>query len=173
MANTNEARNIIISDVILFWPKLGKPIENQFSGDEQWEVQIRVPEERKAELEALGKIREHDDGTVSFNTRKKSIKADGSPALPVAVVDKAKNPVDPKSIGNGTKANVMLMLRDFVITNPKNGKVTKEGTSVMLNKIQVTELVKYEAKANGNFTDFDYDEDAPKTSKPMAEDADF
>jgi len=77
---SNQPTNAILKDVTLFWAKLDpkKPVDN-FAGDaQQWEIQVRVPKKRKAELEQYGKIKEQDDGSVSFNFRKKSTKADGS-----------------------------------------------------------------------------------------------
>jgi len=161
MANT-EPRNVILKNVTLFWAKLDKPVDNYAGDAQQWEIQVRVPKKRKAELEEFGKVKEQDDGTVSFNFRKKSTKADGSPAVKVRVVDGAKEALDPKTIGNGSVGNIMLMLKDYEIKHPKTGKVTKSGTSSMLSAVQVTELKEYERKESGDFVDFDMEEnDAP------------
>ena len=58
------------------------------------------------------------------------------------MVDARKEPLDSKLIGNGSTGNVMLMLKDYQIKGP-SGKVTKEGTSVMLTAVQVTDLIEY------------------------------
>jgi hypothetical protein len=167
MSNQFEPRNVILKNVTLFWAKLDKPVDN-FAGDaQQWEIQVRVPKKRKAELEEFGKIKEQDDGTVSINFRKKSEKADGSPAAKVRVVDSAKEPMDSKSIGNGSTGNVMLMLKDYEIKHPKTGKVTKSGTQTMLTAVQVTNLVIFEKSGGENFTDFDM-EDSPAPAKKAA-----
>jgi len=161
-APMNEPRNVILKNITLFWVKLDKPVDNYAGDAQQWEVQARVPAKRRSELEIYGKVKEQDDGTVSINFRKKSEKADGSPAQKVRCVDLSKQSIDPKTVGNGSVGNVMLMLKDYEIKHPKTGKVTKSGTSAMLSAIQVTDLVEYVAKASANFVDFD-DEDEPST----------
>jgi len=84
--NMNEPRNEILKNVTFFWVKCDKPVDN-YAGDAlQWEVQARVPKARRAELEVYGKVKEQDDGTVSYNFTKKAFKADGSPSVKVRVV---------------------------------------------------------------------------------------
>jgi hypothetical protein len=146
-----EQTVVIVKDVALFWPKLAKPVDA--FGTERYELQIRAPKKRAKELEQFGKIKVQDDGTVSVNLKKKATLADGSPAKKVTVVDKAGDAVNPMIIGNGTKGNVKLMLRDYEIKNAK-GAVTKKGTSVMLIAVQITELVEFESKGG---VDFDYE----------------
>jgi len=156
-----EGRNEILKNVELHWAKLDKPVAP--FGVEQYEISVQVPKARAAELEAYGKVKEVKDkndkptGKVSINFKKKAQKKDGTDATKVRVVDTSKQPLDPKLIGNGSTGNVMLFLKDYQIKTPK-GVVTKEGTSVMLTAVQVTNLVKYEAK-NSNFVDFDDDGD--------------
>lgn len=156
MANVGTGRNVIINNVILFWPKLARAVENQFNGEMQYEVQGRVPKKRRAEFEEFGKVKEQDDGTVSFNFKKKAVKSDGTPAAKVSVVDEDGDEVNPMSIGNGTKANIRLLLNDYEIKNPKTGKVTKSGTSAMITAVQVTDLVVYEGGNSEGFVDFEY-----------------
>lgn len=156
MANTTaEATNVIVKDLEFYWAKLGKPVDP--FGTLQWELQCRFGKSRVDEMEAYGKVKsvEGEKGKFSVNLKKKALKADGSPAQPIEVVDKKGNLIDPRTIGNGSKGNVKLMLRDYEIKGP-NGKVTKRGTQVMLTKVQITELVKYEPKGQG--ADFDYDD---------------
>jgi hypothetical protein len=154
MANTTEAQNVIVKDLEFFWAKLGKPVDP--FGTLQWEMQVRFPKKREEEMEAYGKVKPVDGekGKLSVNLRKKALKADGSPAQQIEVVDTKGELIDPRTIGNGSKGNVKLMLRDYEVKGP-NGKVTKRGTQVMLTKVQVTELVKYEPKSTN---DFDYDD---------------
>lgn len=164
----NEPRNAIVKNVTFFWAKLDKPVDN-YAGDAlQWEVQVRVPKARREELEVYGKVKDQDDGTVSYNFQKKAFKADGSPAARVRVVDAAKEELtDRNSIGNGSKGNIILMLKDYEIKNPKTGKVTKSGTSNMLTAVQITDLKIYERTNSGSFTDFD-DETAEEKPKAKA-----
>jgi len=156
MANiNNEATNAIIKNVELFWVKCNpsKPVAP--FGEEQWEVQLRFPKKRVAEMEQYGKVKETDTkGVFQLNLKKKAIKKDGSPAQPIKVVGAtAGSVVDPTIIGNGSTGNVKVMLKDYQIKGP-NGKVTKEGTQVTLQAIQVTNLIKYEPKGGDDF-DFD------------------
>jgi hypothetical protein len=163
----NEVRNVILKNVSLHWAKLNpeKPVSP--FGTEQWELTVQVDKKRSKELEQFGKIKDgFDKGTVAIGLRKKAQKKDGSPAAPVRVVDAAKQPLDPKVIGNGSVGNVMLMLKDYEIKAP-NGKVTKSGTTVTLTAVQVTDLVKYVPK-NSNFVDFD--EEGEGASNEVAED---
>ena len=156
-AKDQNGRNEILSNVELHWCKLDKPVSP--FGTEQYEISVQVPKKRASELEAYGKVKAvkdkdgKDTGKVSINLKKKALKKDGTDAAKVRVVDTKKNPIDPKTIGNGSKGNVMLFLQDYQIKAP-NGKVTKEGTSVMLVAVQVTDLVRYERKSE-NFVDFD------------------
>ena len=152
--NNNEVRNVILSNVDLYWAKLNpeKPVEP--FGTLQWELTVQADKKRSKELEQYGKIKDgFEKGTVAIGLKKKALKKDGSAAAPVRVVDASKQPLDPKLIGNGSKGNVILMLKDYEIKAP-NGKVTKSGTTVTLTAVQVTDLVKYVPK-NSNFVDFD------------------
>jgi hypothetical protein len=170
--NNTEGRNEIINNVELHWVKLDKPVAP--FGVEQYEISIQVPKARAAELEAYGKTKPvkdrdgKDTGKVSINLKKKAQKKDGTDATKVRVVDMSKQPLDPKTIGNGSFGNVMVFLKDYQIKTPK-GVVTKEGTSVMLTAVQVSNLVKYEPK-NSNFVDFDDDGGAPSAAH---QDSDF
>lgn len=170
----NEATNVIINDVEFHWVKIAKPATSYDGSYEQWEVQVQVPKKRAKELEVYGKIKEQPGNKVSINFRKKTLKADGSPAQKVRCVDGSKDDLDPTIIGNGSKGNVLLMLKDYEIKNPKTGKVTKSGTSATLIAIQVTDLIVYE-KTGGNFTDFDEvpNKGAPNKKSKQVEDDDI
>ncbi len=150
----NEVRNVILKGVDLYWAKLNpeKPVSP--FGTDQWEITVQAAKSRSKELSEFGKVKDgFEKGTVAINLKKKAEKKDGTPAAPVRVVDNMKQPLDPKTIGNGSTGNVMLMLKDYEIKAP-NGKVTKSGTAVTLVAVQVTNLVKYEAKST-KFVDFD------------------
>ena len=175
MANiNNEATNVVIKDVIFYWAKLGNPVSP--FGQSQWELQIRFTKKRVKEMEQYGKVKETDEaGIFSINLKKKAELKDGSPAKPVKVVGTRKDEeIDPRTIGNGSKGNVKVMLKDYQIKGP-NGRVTKEGTQVMLIAVQVTDLIVYEPKNGGDDFDYDSDEDeAPtprKAGKPSAKKA--
>jgi hypothetical protein len=152
MANENNTRNLLIKDVEFWWVKLDKAVAP--FGVDQYEIQIRFPKKRKDEFEGLGKMNEQENNMLAISLKKKAFKADGTEAKKVEVVDIHKNPMSAKSIGNGSKGNIILMLRDYQIKAP-NGKVTKEGTTAMPTKVQITELIKYESKESVDFDDYD------------------
>ena len=162
----DKTTNLIIKNVEFYWAKLGKPVENQFSGDMQWELQIRVPASRAKDLEPLGTVKHpivdgKENTKVSYvNTRKKSVRVDGTPAQPVRVVDAAKNEIDGSTIGNGSKGHVIVMQKPFEIKNPKTGKVTKSGIATSLSAVQVLELVEYKGSSNKITDMFDVEGDA-------------
>lgn len=150
--NQTEGSNVIIRDVKLYWAKLDKPVDP--FGTLQWELTVQVPKKREAEIASLGKVKEgFEKGTVAVALKKKALKADGTEAAKVGVVDANKQPLDSKLIGNGSTGNIIVFQRPYEIKAP-NGKVTKSGTTTMLIKVQVTNLVKYERKSD-NFVDFD------------------
>lgn len=175
MSNKSESttRNVILKDVVLYWVKCDpkNPVDTPF-GETQWEVQVRVPLKRKGELEEYSnrvQVCADDKKMVQCNFRKKAFKKDGDPAQPVAIVGTLKGQTyESRIVGNGSKGNVMLMLRDYELKGPK-GNVTKSGTTVSLAKIQVTELLKYEPKGS----DFDYDGEAETDSGSPNGDKDF
>lgn len=161
MSQNNEARNVVIKDLQLYWAKLDKPVEP--FGTLQWEISVRFPKKRVKEMEQYGKVKATDEaGIFSVNLKKKAEKKDGSPAMKVKLVDRKGEAVDPTILGNGSTGNVKVMLRDYQIKGP-NGRVTKEGTQVMLIAVQVTDLVRYEPKNVGD--DFDYEEDDSDTEE--------
>lgn len=154
--NQTEGFNTIVRDVQLYWAKLDKPVDP--FGTLQWELTIQVPKKRESEIASFGKVKEgFDKGTVAVALKKKALKADGTEAAKVGVVDANKQPFDSKLIGNGSTGNIIVFQRPYEIKAP-NGKVTKSGTSTMLTKVQVTNLVKYERKSD-NFVDFDTESD--------------
>jgi hypothetical protein len=165
--NTTQVTNVIIRDLEFFWVKLDKPVEP--FGTLQYEMQVQFPKSRVDEMSAFGKVKEVTDkdgkttGKYSLNLKKKALKADGSDAAKVVVVDAFKNPMDSKTIGNGSVGNVLLMCKPYELKAP-NGKVTKSGTTAMLTKVQVTKLVKFEAKGSDNFVDFDTEGDVTATT---------
>ncbi len=153
MANQGETRNAIVKNVQLYWMNnLAKP-SSPF-GEEIYDLQVRVPKKRANELAEFGKVREID-GMAVINVRKKAFKADGTPSKKPTVVDGSKEPIDPRTVGNGSVGNIRLRLNDYQILHPKTGKVTKEGTKVNLEGVQVTKLIVFTPTGNGDFNDFD------------------
>ena len=170
--NPNNTRNVILKDVEIWWAKLNpsKPVSP--FGEEQWECQVRVPKKRKDELAELDfsqkqdrvQVVKDDSTKVGMNFRKKAQKKDGSPAMPIKVVSTHKDEdgepiqIDPRTIGNGSKGNVKLMLRDWEMRG-------RSGTVVTLQAIQLTDHKVYEPRTGEDF-DFDDEEEAPKAKAP-------
>jgi len=152
--------NAMIKNVTFNWVKLDTPVENYSADKLIYDVQVSVPESRKAELEVFRKVRPMGNGMVGINLHKNAFKRDGSESQKVRVVDANKMPLDPKIVGNGSTGNAIVMQSPYELKNPKTGKVTKSGTSTMLIAIQVIKLIKYEPK---NSMDFDDEEGVPAT----------
>jgi hypothetical protein len=170
MANENNTRNAIIRDVTFFWAKINpaKPVSP--FGDDRWELDLRFPKARVSEMEAYGKVKpvEGEKNVFYVKLTKPAVKKDGTAAKPVEVVDSKKNPME-VIIGNGSKGNVMVMMRDYEIKAP-NGKVTKKGTKTTLTKVQVIELVEYKSN-NSDYVDFD--EEDGVVAPANTDDSDF
>lgn len=142
MANENR----LIKDVTFNWARLATPFKNQF-GTENYELQIVVPADRAEEIAAAvekeGKPQE--DGTVAFNLKRKSMRANGEANGAPRVVGADKSPIDAMSIGNGSKGNVIVYMYDYEFAGTP-------GRSHSITAVQVTDLVKYE---RSNDVDFD------------------
>jgi hypothetical protein len=165
---SNKQQTILVKNVTLNWVKFGEPIDN-FTGDKKiWEVQCSVPKERAAELEQFRKVRPVKDNAnmVCNNLSKNAFLRNGDPAQPIRVVGKTKdengkwNVIDPNTIGNGSIGTIMVMQDEYEILHPKTKAVIKSGTSSMLVSVQITNLIKYEAK---NRTDFEDESDDTET----------
>jgi hypothetical protein len=158
VANTEAKQNVIIKDVELRWAKLNNPVSP--FGTLQWELQVVADKSRTKELEQFGKVKATTDGKVSVNLKKKALKADGSPAEPVRLVDAKKEAIQDRSIvGNGSKGNVMVFLRPYEMMG-------KKGTSVMLVAVQVTDLQEYRATSGVDFDMLDSDESNVSAKAP-------
>jgi hypothetical protein len=149
----NEQETYILRDVEIHWPKLDPQRPSEAFGDFTWDVQVQFGEDRLEEIQQLGKVRELSEGVYATNFKKKAFKKDGTSARPISVVDTHRNPIDPNRIGNGSIANIKLLLRPYEIKDPK-GRVTKHGVAKTLQKIQITNYIPYEPVDD----DFDYED---------------
>ena len=142
-----EPTNTVLRDVEFYWAKLDPAAPVNPFGQEQWEVTIHVPMARKAELESFGKVKTDEQRKTAFiNLKKKATDREGNRTKAVRVVDSLKQDFAPSLIGNGSKGNVIVMQKPYVLKTPQ-GKVQKEGISTTLLAVQVTELVKYEKRS--------------------------
>ena len=132
-----EQRNYRIDNVELNWAKLDadKPVSP--FGTSQWEVQIATTDSAVAEEWKKNHLNvKEKDGKFMVGLKKKAVKADGNPAQPVKVVDGKLQPLDSRTIGNGSTGNVILFQRPYEMQGRK-------GVSTMLTGVQVTGLVEY------------------------------
>lgn len=144
----------------IWYPHLDpKRPSTKFPGTPSWEVQIRTSSiEQKKEWEEAGlkpKLMLHTKGEQEgepilndqgkkqwrVNIRKKSILKDNTAAEPVTVIDGAMAEVNPRTIGNGTIANIKTKCYD----KEDGGK-----THILLG-VQLTKHIVYVPKENEDF----------------------
>jgi len=112
----------ILSNVEIYHPKLdpSRPNRKFDKLNPTWEIQLRTTAmAKKKEWEALG-LNVHgvipEDGSTPYfrvNLKKKSIKANGEPAVPIEVINGKREPIDPNTIGNGSIANIRILQREY------------------------------------------------------------
>lgn len=119
-----------------------------------WEMQIRTTDKvQRKEWEALSlsvKAVVPDDGIPYWraNLKKKSIRSkEAGPAEPVTVVNAAREPLDPNSIGNGSIGNLRLFQYDY----PKEDG--SKGIASILMAVQLTKHIVYVAPPREDFED--------------------
>ena len=138
----------IIENAELWFAKLDpkRPNAKFNKKNPTWEIQLRTTsKEQKKVWEAMHlplKAVVPDEGAPYWrvNLRKRSIKADNEPALPVEVIDGNMEPVSPTSIGNGSIGHVRI----YQYEHPKEGGGTEIATILM--GIQLVKHIKYKAK---------------------------
>ena len=140
---------MILNSVELWFVKANpKRPNNKFNKkNPTWECQIRTTDKakKKAWEEAGLQVKAvlPDDDTPPFyrvNLRKKSIKTSDEPSSPVIVVNGARQPLDPDTIGNGSIGNVRVFQYEY--TKETGGK----GLASVLMGIQVTKHIVYKPK---------------------------
>lgn len=144
----------IINNCELWFAKLGKP-NNKFNKENPtWELQIRTSDKAvKSAWEGLnlavkGIVPDEGPPFWRVNLRKKSIKADGSPAAPIKVVNGKLEEIDPNSIGHGSIGNVRIFQYEY-----QDAKKQTKIASILMG-VQVTKLQKFVKKArDDDFTE--------------------
>jgi hypothetical protein len=146
----------VLKNVEIWFPKLKKA--ESFKGSElAWSIQIRTKDEdQAADWEERGfsvkKIRPDKKKGEDFepffraNIKRKVKKGDGTEREPAKVVDKSLSKVDPMTIGNGSIGHVQYM----------PWEMEREGSNIsgrILEAIQITKLVPYEPKGDGEYED--------------------
>jgi hypothetical protein len=78
------------------------------------------------------------------NLRKKSLNREGKASEPVSVIDAKLNPIDPRTIGNGSIGNVRLFQYEYV-------NEAKKGIASVLMEVQLKKHIVYERKPGESF----------------------
>ena len=114
---------------------------NSFTGEREWNVDVTPDAEGKALLKKLGiadrlrQPKEGDSRTEPFlSFRHKEMKADGTKAEPIRIVDANNDAWDGRLIGNGSQVDVKFVVKDYGVGKKKG---------VYIRAIRVLDLVPY------------------------------
>jgi hypothetical protein len=155
---THKLGTSIVRNVSLNFMKVNPDQPVSPFGAMQWEAQLEGTADREEEFAALGKVRHLDNGNVAVNIKRKAFKADGTPNLPVSLVDASKKPITTyNNLGNGSTGNVKVYRAEYEYAG-------KKGITTIMSAIQITDLVIYTGSV-----DFDMEAD----EAPMANHDDF
>jgi hypothetical protein len=162
----------LLKNVELWYPFLDpkRPNPKFNKVNPTWEVQGRTTDKtQKKEWEELGlpvKPVIPEDGAPYWrvNFKKRSLLVDGSPAVPVDVVDGFINPVDPRTIGNGSIGNIRIYQRNYI-----NPETNEAGVAATLSGVQLTMHKVYTPKP---FED-EFEETETKRIEPESTEPDY
>jgi len=157
------AQKSIIRDITVNYAKLYEPEHNERFNKTEFDIQLEFDKKRIKELEMFGNPRPLPNGNLAINVSRNHKNREGKLAS-ITVLDADKNPFD-KPIGNGSKANVL------VLTYPQAQAKTKAnlGMKTILLAVQITEHVEYSPTGDYS-TDFDIVESTSGTSEEHASD---
>jgi len=139
----------------------------------QWDIQMRTrSKEQKAEWQAAGlnvKPKEDEETGKLFyttNLRRRSVKSDGTEATCPDLIDGKMNAVDPRTVGNGSIANVRIFQYEPPQTDDNSAKIGN-----VLMGVQLTTHIMYEPKPMEDREDFEEEETkVVGEQKPATED---
>jgi len=137
---TQSNKSSIIRDVNFYYAKLDKPVSP--FGTEIYDLQVRFPKHRVAEMSVFGKVREVEGGDFAVNITRKAMNAKKQ-KTPVRIVDTDKNPIK-DLIGNGSTGNVIVYSYPWEVSG-------RTGVKTILVAVQVTNLIKYVPEASVDF----------------------
>ena len=151
---------VFLNNVELYFVKCdpARPSRKMDPNKPQWEVQIRTTDPAtNTEWASLGlpvkfqipNGKTPADGFFRCNLAKRAFKKDGEPAQPVEVVTGNLQPLNPNTIGNGSRGNLRLLYRDY-----EHGGRQKRAWYLM--GIQVTFLKPYEGSSDNEFESAEY-----------------
>jgi hypothetical protein len=137
-----------------YWAKIiGKPRPNYARDALEWTFEFEPDEnglKKLKELKLTDRLKDKYEDRGKFLTLKKSeLNRDGEPNLPIRIYDAQESPADPKQdkdwdpsklIGNGSKGNVKLDIRDYGVGKKKG---------IYPVAVRVTELVEYQSSEFG------------------------
>jgi hypothetical protein len=147
-----------------YWAKVvGDPVKGYNPGEFEWSIDVTVDANTKKQLKELGvldRVKDKADERGAFITfKRKSVKADGTPAKPIRIVDSDGKEWDGKTkIGNGSIVNVKFAVNEI----PAFGG-GKPRLKPSILAVQVWDLVPYEGKGD----------DFPQKSNKKAEAEDW
>lgn len=146
----------ILNGVQIFWVKCDpdNPVEPMDEGKpRRWEAQIRIPLDdhtnvdivkgAKLSFKTITEVGEGEKPYIRLSVHKPITNREGKALKPVDVMNGALQPIDPKTIGNGSIANVRLHVYPYELRHKTTNKITKAGVTAMLMGIQVTTLKVY------------------------------
>jgi len=134
-------KSSVIRNVQFYYAKLDKPVVNKF-GKEQYDIQLRFPQDRIVEMSAFGKPRLEKDGNYAINITRNPKNSKGQDTK-VRVVDANKNPIT-DLIGNGSSGNVIVYSYPYNVGG-------REGIKTVLIAVQVTNFIKYIPESDVDF----------------------
>jgi hypothetical protein len=155
---------MILENVTLHWCKvIGEPVAGYDPGSLEWSFDASVDEATVGGKPAIAALKAEKAGNLIKNKqdskgnfihlKRNAVKADGERAKNIRVVDGKNQPWDDRFIGNGSKADIIIDLKEY-----GKGKV-----SVRPIAIQVHGLVPHEAKSSFS------DKGETKTVAPVKE----
>lgn len=160
----------VLKNVEIWFPKLKKA--SSFKGSEPaWSLQMRTMDEAQADQwEELGfsvkKIKPNKANGETFepyfraNIKRKVAKSDGTERTAPKVVNSSLEPIDPTTIGNGSKGHIQYLPWEMEIKG-------EDVSGRILEAIQITHLVPYEPKGDGTYEedeDFELLDEEEETS---------
>ena len=152
---------MLLNNVDLSWVKFDPANPDSGFDKKSPQYSCTVQTDNKVDAEAWKKSgmnvkpKDENNKVVYSVTLKKKIYLDETgknSTKPPAVVDKQLQPVNPNTIGNGSKGNVQVRLKPY-------SYMGKEGISVQLLAVQITDLKEYQGAEALEFTSIDSDTD--------------
>lgn len=152
----------------LFWAKVtGNPVPNYGGDAREWTFEFEPDEAGVAILKKHGlldRLKEKEDAKNPDKgrflvLRKKEFSADGSENAPIRLYDKDQNKWNGDLIGNGSKADVKIDIRDYGVGKKKG---------VYPVAIRVTDAVEYQSSEFGGMDKLENEAAAPAKGRKKA-----